>query len=219
MKRFLIISVILFISFSIYGNVSYDRVVRSKTELCNKPKECNNAKEIAAGTHVTIIDTTEKYGCIFGKKSPWVKIRTQNGDTGFLLLGEIPTLKGYMSEKKSIKEAQNKPLPDLYENFNIFVFGKLLGYNGPNPINKLLDVLVVDKRLFKNVTAVSLKDCKKIGTNEIGSIIGVYSVENQYKKKNDEFIPEKAWLVNKKTGKIEDFSSSQCRCSPEPAGW
>jgi hypothetical protein len=257
MKRFLIASLILSISVSIYGKVSYDRVVRSKTELCGKANECDNARELAAGTQIAVIDTTEKYGYIFGKKSPWIKIETENGDTGYLLLGEIATPEGYSIEKKSLEIAKNKPLPDLakcisrsYANlrefdtlfhsvefitldsnftlssyvydhndsFDVFVFSKILGYNGQNPISKLLDVLVVDKRLFKNVYAVSLKDCKANGTNEIGSIIGVYSVKNRDKSKTATYSPEKTWLVNKKAGKIEDFPASKCSCAPEPAG-
>jgi hypothetical protein len=259
MTRFLAISILLVFSVIAQTTESpFTHIVRTKSELCTMPKQFKNAKELSEGTPVTIVDTTKIYGYIYGKKSPWIKIKTQSGETGYLLLGEISTLEGYTSEKKSIKDDQNKPLPNLTkyisksftnlkefdtllevvefmaldsnfalsahvynhnDNFVVFAFSKLLGHAGQNPINKLSDVLVIDKRLYKNVSAVSLRDCRITKGTLMGSIIGVYSVKNQEKNKEMEYIPEKAWLANIKTGKIESFPSSQCRCGPEPAGW
>jgi hypothetical protein len=259
MTRFLAISILLVFSVIAQTTESpFTHIVRTKSELCTMPKQFKNAKELSEGTPVTIVDTTKIYGYIYGKKSPWIKIKTQGGDTGYLLLGEITTLKDFTIEKKGMEGAKNRPLPDFKdyisksytdvrqidtllhslefltldsnysltsyayddnENYCLFLFSKLLGNDGQNPINKLSDVLIVDKRLYKNVSAVTLRDCRINKGTVTGSIIGVYSAKNQDKKNKGEYIPTKSWLANIKTGKIEDFTSSQCRCGPEPVGW
>jgi hypothetical protein len=159
------------------------------------PKKFKNAKELSAGTLVSIIDTSAMTGFIYGKESPWIKINTQNGDTGYLLLGEIASVKDYTSEKNSNEKARNAAPPDfkIYiskcysdirqidtllkctefisldstfslssyayganENFCLFLFCKLLRQSDRISMNTILDVLAVDKRLYKNVYAVSL---------------------------------------------------------------
>jgi hypothetical protein len=236
------------------GEVPYTHVVRTKSELCTMPKKFKNAKELSEGTLVTIIDSTKIFGFIYGKESPWIKIKTQNGDTGYLLLGEISSLAGYSKEKEGVAAAKSKPLPnfkrfisqsytdisqidsmlhgvefitldsnytlsswafDQNENYVIFLLSKIIGYSGQNPLSRLTDVLVVDKRLFKDIAAISLRDCHS-ETKDL-SIIGAYS-ENARKYKNGEFAPQKAWAVDKKTRRIVDIPATRCSCSPEPVG-
>jgi hypothetical protein len=225
--------------------------------LCEQPKKFKNAKDLPEGTLITIIDTTKILGLIYGKDSPWVKIRTQHGDTGYVLLGETATVEGFKKEKKNILEIKNKPAPDFKcyilksytnimqfdsllhsvefiamdsihsltsyaygdnGNYMVFAFAKRTGYSGQAPVNQLLDVLVIDNRQFKDIHAVSLRDCKTENPGAKGSIIGVYSVKKSRGNGNGEYVPQEAWLANVRTEKIESFSARECVCAPEPVG-
>jgi hypothetical protein len=257
MRRFVAIVAILVLSTCILGNDVFNTVVRTKSELCEQPKKFKNAKDLPEGTLITIIDTTKILGLIYGKESPWVKIRTHHGDTGYVLLGETATVEGFKKEKKSILEIKNKPVPDFkgyisksYTNIKqfdsllhsvefiamdsihsltsyaygdngnciVFAFAKRTGYSGQTPLNKLLDVLIIDKQQLKDSKVVSLRDCTTDNPGAKGSIIGVYSVKNSRGSGSGEYVPQEAWLANVRTEKIEIFSARECKCGPEPVG-
>ena len=98
--------------------------------------------------------------------------------------------------------------------FKYVFFTKTIGYQGPSPIEEILDIVTIDMNNFSINASIWLDECTCKGQKDCQTI-AIYYHDERMADKGIRVKPQKVWRPNISTGKLEELPPESVRCGSQ----